>query len=123
MTTVYVVNDSGHDFSAAEKYGKLKFLSSGHINRYNTNEMYRLFTARLEKSRPTDFILCTSLTQMNMIAAAIMARMHGRINLLIHHSKHGYIPRTVMLDKLLEVTNDGYYPSDTGNDPSTRGDY
>jgi len=96
-STVYVVNDGGHDFSAAEKFGPLVFLSKGPINRYAITQMYRKFSDVLKNSKPYDYILCTSLTQMNMVATAIMAAKHGKINLLIHKND-GYIARSLKLD-------------------------
>ena len=100
FSTVYVVNDGGHDFSAAESFGPLVFLSKGPINRYATTQMYRKFSEKLKDSKPHDYILCTALTQMNMIAAAIMAAKHGKLNLLIHKN-NGYVSRTVNLTSLI----------------------
>jgi hypothetical protein len=101
MPRVFVVNNSGHDFSAAKQYGDLVFMSSGSIPRYNVNQMYREFSNALIHSEPEDFILCTALTQMNMVAAAIFAHLHGRINLLIHKDR-GYVVREVDLTNLLD---------------------
>ena len=92
MGTVFVVNKSSHDFSPAEKYGKIKFLSKGPMNRYSTNNMVRMFSEELKDSLPTDYIVPCSLNVMNSIACAIFARMHGKLNLLLF--KNGeYIER------------------------------
>lgn len=101
MPKIYVVNNSGHDFSAAKQHGELVFLSSGSIPRYNINQMYREFSNILRHSDADDFILCTALTQMNMVAAAIFAHLHGRVNLLIHKDR-GYVIREIDLTNLLE---------------------
>lgn len=101
MPRVYVVNNSGHDFSGAKKYGSpLIFLSEGSVPRLNINQMYRVFSNILQHSDPEDYILCTSLTQMNMVAASIFARKHGRLNLLIH-SRTGYVARSIQIDNLI----------------------
>lgn len=100
MPRVFVVNQSGHDFNPAKKFGELTFLSRGQINRYSVNEMYRRFSPILDRSEPGDYILCTALTQMNMVATAIFARKHGRVNLLIHKGQ-GYVARTLDLDALI----------------------
>lgn len=103
MAIIYVVNDSGHDFTPALKWGdEIKFLSEGRLNRYAINQMYRIFSDALSNSNPDDYILATGLTQMNMIAAAVFARMHGTINLLIYKN-NGYVERKLVLDKLLDM--------------------
>lgn len=95
--TVFIVNDGPHDFSEAKRFGEIVFLSHGPIDRYATNQMYRTFMEKLQDSSPEDYILSTALTQMNMIATAIMAHKHGRVNILIHHGGNGYKDRTIML--------------------------
>lgn len=93
---VFIVNRSAHDFSEAEKYGELIFLSEGRMNRYETNNMHRNFSAAMESSSPDDYIVPCSLNVMNSIACAIFAYKHGRLNLLLF--KDGiYIERNLVL--------------------------
>lgn len=98
--TVYVVNNGGHDFSAAERFGRIVYLSDGLLNKYSVNVMYRMFSAKLRNSKPDDYILCTSLTQMNMVAAGIMSVLHDRLNVLIYKDG-GYVARTIDFRNLL----------------------
>lgn len=96
MPKVYIVNKSSHDFSPAEKYGELIFLSEGSINRYATNNMHRIFSEILVDSSPEDYIVLCSLSVMNSIAGAIFAHKHGKLNLLLF--KDGkYIERNLVL--------------------------
>jgi hypothetical protein len=96
MNKVFIVNRSNHDFSAAEKYGSLIFLSEGPMNRYATNTMFRQFEDALRESSPSDYIVPCSLNVMNSIACAIFARKHGKLNLLLF--KEGdYIERNHVL--------------------------
>jgi len=81
---VYVVSRSCHDFSMAEKFGHLIFLSSGPINLTSTSKMYRKFYQILKNSEPTDYILPSGLSIMGMIACSIFSVLHGRLNLLIY---------------------------------------
>ena len=95
---VYVVNLSAHDFSPAEEYGELVFLSEGPMNRYSVNNMYRLFEKMLRASLPEDYIVPCSLNVMNSIACAIFAHKHGRLNLLLY--KNGtYVERNLVFGK------------------------
>jgi hypothetical protein len=80
---VYIVNKSNHDFSAANQYGEITFLSEGPMNRYATNNMARQFTDTMKDSEATDYIVPCSLNVMNSLACAIFAHKHGQLNLLL----------------------------------------
>jgi len=91
-THVYIVNRSSHDFSAAEEFGEIVFLSEGPMNRYSTNNMHRTFSDVLKDSSKKDYIVPCALNVMNSIACAIFAHKHGGLNLLLY--KNGdYIER------------------------------
>jgi len=96
MKTVFVVNKSSHDFSAAKQFGKIVFLSNGPMNRYGTNNMVRTFEESLKDSSPEDYIVPCSLNVMNSIACAIFAHKHGRLNLLLF-KEGNYIERNHVL--------------------------
>lgn len=83
MSKVFIVNKSAHDFSPAEKFGQIVFLSEGPMNRYSTNNMHRKFTEAMKNSDAHDYIVPCSLNVMNSIASSVFAVMHGRLNLLL----------------------------------------
>ena len=80
---VYIVNKSSHDFGPAEKYGEVRFLSEGSMNRYATNSMIRQFSEVMMLSEADDYIVPCSLNVMNSIACAIFAKKHSCLNLLL----------------------------------------
>jgi len=95
MSNVYIVNESAHDFSAAEKYGGIIFLSKGPMNRYSINNMMRQFSARMKDSSADDYIVPCSLNVMNSVASSILAYKHGKLNILLF--KGGtYIERNIV---------------------------
>jgi hypothetical protein len=96
MNKVYVVNRSSHDFSEANKYGEIVFLSEGPMNRYATNNMTREFKEHMKDSGPEDYIVPCSLNVMNSIACAIFAYKHGRLNLLLFKERT-YLERNIVL--------------------------
>lgn len=95
MQKVFVVNKSAHDFSAAEQFGELHFMSEGPMNRYSCNHMYRTFSKAMEHSGEHDFIVPCSLNVMNSISCAIFAYKHGRLNLLLFKDGE-YIERNLV---------------------------
>lgn len=95
MTKVYIVNKSAHDFSEAEKFGHLVFITEGRLNRFAVNDMHRQTTDILEGSHKEDFIVPCSLNVLNSIVCATFAVKHGRLNLLLF--KQGdYIERNII---------------------------
>lgn len=118
--TIYIVNRSGHDFSAALDHGKrLVYLTEGDTPKLKTNQAYRKIVSKLNKSSSEDYLLLSGLSIINTIAGAVFARKHGRLNLLIYKKKAGekgfYVPRTVNIDELLGGANglDKRYTQDT----------
>ena len=102
MAKVYIINKGCHDYSAATKFGELKYLSYEDMDRFATGKMYRIFMKGLKDSQPEDFILVSGMTIMSVVAASIFASKHNRVNLLLYNSGHGkingYVERTVMLE-------------------------
>ena len=106
MSKVYVANNSGHDFSSAEPYGELIFITEGLIHRFQTNQMYRACVEGMRNSSEDDYILMTGLTQINMIAGSIFAYKHGCLNLLIYDAKENdYVSRSIQLENLINLDN------------------
>jgi len=93
---VYVVNKSSHDFSPAEKYGKLIFCTEGRMNRFAVNDMVRSFKEAFKGSKKDDYILLCSLSVMNSIACSVFARKHGTLNLLLYKDGE-YLERNLVL--------------------------
>ena len=95
---IYVINRASHDYSGAERWGELVYLSDGPVNRYATNKIYRTFEDVLSESSPEDYIILTGLTVMSSIATAIFAHKHSRLNLLIFRpNTHTYAERRLVL--------------------------
>jgi len=83
MLNVYIVNKSNHDYTAAQRYGRLTYLSSGKMSRYEPNKMAREFADKLEHSKEEDYLLLSGLSMMNLIAGVVFALKHRRLNLLL----------------------------------------
>jgi len=97
MSKVFIVNKSAHDFSPAEAFGEIVFLSEGPMNRYSTNNMHRLFSSRMKDSKETDHIVPCSLNVMNSIACAFFAVKHRKLNLLLFKDGE-YLERNMVFD-------------------------
>jgi hypothetical protein len=97
MTRVFIVNKSAHDFSEAEKYGELVFVTKGRLNRFSTNDMHRKAQDAFEGSEDSDWIVPCSLNVLNSIVCATFVAKHKKLNLLLF--KDGkYIERNIVFN-------------------------
>ncbi len=83
MTKIFIPNKAGHDFTPAERYGKLIYISKGFQDKHATNTMQRQWYEELKHSQPTDIIMMAGLSNMQAIGCAMFGHMHGRVNILI----------------------------------------
>jgi len=104
MPTVFVPNQGAHDFSDAERYGTLRYVTKGMLSKHALGIMTRAWEDVLADSKPDDFILLTSLTTLCSVGCAIFAFKHGKLNLLMYRNGR-YMSRTILLDR--EVSHEG----------------
>lgn len=97
---VYVVNRSTHDYSAAERYGELVYVTKGFQKRFAVGQHTRRWQEALKDSQPDDFIILSSINIICSIGCSMFAAMHGRLNLLLWNDT-GYIKREVHLSEVL----------------------
>ena len=77
MKRVYVLNNGGHDYRDAERFGGIVFCTEGSVNKWDVAQMYRELDDALLEAHADDYILLSSLTTLCSIAAAIMAGENG----------------------------------------------
>lgn len=100
MPRVYIINKSRHDFTAAQEFGEFVYLSNGLIHKYATNRHTERFKELLKDSKADDYLLLTSVSVLNVIAAVIMMSLHGKLNLLLYNPKDScYVHRVIKLDR------------------------
>ena len=92
---VYIINDSGHDFSAAEHFGNLVRLSYGTVPKFETTEIIRKVLPVIARSAPDDFIIHSGPTVMFMLTCVLFALQHKKLNLLVFN---GRVYKTRSLD-------------------------
>lgn len=94
---VFIVNNGGHDYSDAQRFGEIVFCTDEPIRKDDVHQMYRALSFALQDAQAEDFLLVSSLTSLCMIAAAIMADRFGELHLLIFKDGE-YIQRDVILE-------------------------
>ena len=102
MLKVYIINKGCHDFSMAEKYGQLVYMTKGRYDILAVGKMYRVFQEKMKGSKSSDLILICGPATMSAVACSMFAAKHGRLNLLVYlttTSGGGYYKkRTIVLE-------------------------
>ncbi len=103
---VFVVSDGGHDYSDAERFGKIVFCTDLPIRRDDVHQMYRELGSCLAEADRKDYLLVSSLTSMCMVAAGFLADAFGELHLLIYHDGK-YISKDLYYSEVgaMEVAN------------------
>lgn len=118
MPKVYLINDGGHDFSDAKRFGEVVVCTSGEVDRWDVSQMYRRLATAMKDSEPEDYLLLTSLTSLCSVACSIFAVKHNRLQLLLFKDGR-YVERTLLLDKLNTTKDTHAHESHTY--PASRG--
>ena len=97
MSKVFILNHGPYDYSPAEEFGSLTFITEGKLPRLDVAGMFRECDDALRGAEESDYLLLTGLTVLASVACAIFARRFGRLNLLLWDGKR-YIPRTIIFN-------------------------
>lgn len=93
MPQVFIPNRSANDFSGAEEFGDIVFVTEGYIDQLKVNPLIHRIDEVLSKSSPDDYIVMSSLNVLCSLVTAVFALKHGRLNLLIFRGG-SYVERT-----------------------------
>ena len=100
--TVWIVNEAGHDYTDAEKYGPHKRLTLGDINPLQLDRLaYHLSRGIGRFTKPNDLILISGTPTVNAVALAMWLLMHKKAKVLQWNAKKSeYELSTITLDNL-----------------------
>lgn len=85
--TVWIVNFSGHDYSDAERFGEIEFITQGYVPRDRLDRMLGTVAERIANSGPNDWLLPSGLIPLNVLAGACWLKKHDTLRLLLWDDK------------------------------------
>lgn len=95
---VFIPHKAHHDYSAAKQFGELVFIVEGSINRFDVSRIAFLCSEVLKDAEAGDYLMISSLSVINSVAAAMFGARFGRLNLLLHDSNTGaYHSRSIII--------------------------
>ncbi len=84
---VYITNFAGHDYSKAEKFGKLTAITTGYVSFHSLDRVKYQVCEAVDKADPEDFLLLSGIPVLCVIAALYWNWKHKKCKLLIHDKK------------------------------------
>lgn len=96
MPRVFITSKGTHDYTKAEKFGQLVYLSEGTVTQYKLPSIARDFSDKLSDVTEDDFLLVSGLSSMNAVAATIINKHVGKVNYLLY-IRDEYVVRTIKI--------------------------
>ena len=96
MSTIWVVSDTGHEYSKAEGRGTLRFLFTGKVNVFASDMLVKEIESKLEEATEEDYLLPSGNAVANCLAFTSLLNRFSKVNVLIFSFKHEtYEVRTI----------------------------
>ena len=87
MAKVYVVNNTNHDYSKAEQYGELVYVTKGKLPIFKTNTVRAILEKGLVKFTKDDYLLISGPAIVNIMAATILYNKFDTVKFLVFDAK------------------------------------
>ena len=99
---VFIVNQAGHDFAEAEKFGDLVSITEGNINVFRPDRSLFTIKQALAPLAENDYLLLSGNTFGNAMAAIVAAATVKILNILVYDAKNQrYLHHKLDITRLL----------------------
>lgn len=79
---VYVTNYAGHNYTKAESYGELRFVTQGYVNFKDRDRLVYDLATKIADSRPDDYLLLSGHLIVNIVCFQLWMTKHNRCRIL-----------------------------------------
>jgi hypothetical protein len=84
---VWVANFGGHNYSTAEEFGELNFLTRGYVSLGSLDRLFYDVAQSINKTHREDYLLLSGLLAINAVAALTWMHVHSKVKLLVWDQK------------------------------------
>lgn len=103
---VWLINLGGHDYTTAEKFGRLVPITEGTVNPFNPDRLMLNVSGKLKLASPDDHVLMSGQALLNALVLAMWTRRFPHINILIwSHRDKEYKPLTIPTATIERLAN------------------
>lgn len=91
VPVVWLINEGGHNYADAERFGRLMPITTGSINPFSPDRLMVMISHRLRVASEDDFLAISGSPLLNALALAMWLRRFGTCNVLLwSHRDVGY---------------------------------
>lgn len=83
VPVVWLVNQAGHDFGDASRFGRIIPITTENVNPFNIDRMMVNVALRLRNADAEDFLVIAGTPILNAIVVAMWLARFGKVNLLL----------------------------------------
>ncbi len=114
MPKVYIVNQAGHDFEKAKRFGdELVPVTQGNINVFRPDRTLYALKNALKHFGAEDFLLLSGNTLGNVLAALAVTQEIAVINILVYDAKNNdYLHHRLDTTTMMFLREKGLKPTD-----------
>jgi len=87
LERVFVANYAGHDYSAAEVYGAINWITRGYVSFQSLDRVKFQIAEAIAQSQPGDWLLVSGTPLINLLAGVLWMEKHGTMKLLVYDKK------------------------------------
>jgi hypothetical protein len=87
MAKVYIVNNANHDYSKAEQYGELVYVTRGKLPIFKTNTVRAMLEKGLVKFTKDDYLLISGPAIVSVMAATVLYNKFDTVKFLVFDAK------------------------------------
>ena len=87
MAKVYIVNNTNHDYSKAERYGRLVDVTKGKLPIFKTSTVRAMLKEGLVEFTKDDYLLVSGPAIVNVMAATVLHNKFDTIKFLVFDAK------------------------------------
>ena len=87
MAKVYVVNNANYDYSKAEQYGELVYVTKGKLPIFRTSTVRAMLEKGLVKFTKDDYLLISGPAIVSVMAATILYNKFDTVKFLVFDAK------------------------------------
>jgi hypothetical protein len=96
MAKVYILNNTNHDYSKAERYGRLIDVTKGKVPIFKTSTVRAMLEEGLADFTEDDYLLLAGPTILSVMASAILFNKFETVKFLVFDAKQqDYVVRHI----------------------------
>lgn len=87
MAKVYIVNNANHDYSKAEQYGELMYVTRGKVPIFKTSTVRAMLEKGLVEFTKDDYLLISGPAIVSVMAATVLYNKFDTVKFLVFDAK------------------------------------